>query len=137
MARCPKCLMDPCLCHLDGFGPEDEEETTKKELDELVGRRCIVKSTFAGDKIFLKGIPGFKTTDRATDVTGKIVKMQIIVDPTIKEDYAELIDLHLDEEENQLPPGIHPLPLFYVKYDEPGPNNVPGHWYIDEEVLYL
>jgi len=136
--RCEKCLMDPCLCHLDGFGSEEDETTTNKELEELMGKRCIVKTTFNGDKIFLKGIPDFKIAERGSDITGQIVKMQVIIDPTIDENHAELIDLHLDtEEENILPPGIHPLPIFYVKYDEPGPNNVPGHWYIDEEVIYL
>ena len=130
--------MDPCLCHIDGFGRDgDEEDTTKKELDELMGKRCIVKTTFSGNKVFMRGIEGFKTTDRASDITGKIVKMQVVVDPTTNEDYSELIDLHLEEAENQLPPGIHPLPIFYIKYDEPGPNNIPGHWYIDEEVIYL
>jgi len=135
--RCEKCLMDPCLCHLDGFGRDEEEDTTKKELDELMGKRCIVKTSFNGDKVFLRGIEDFKIADRASDITGKIVRMQIVVDPTIDEDHAELIDLHLDEAEQQLPPGIHPLPIFYIKYDEPGPNNIPGHWYIDEEVIYL
>lgn len=136
MARCEKCLMDPCLCHLDGFGPEDEDETTKKELNELMGRRCIVKASLEGDKRFFKIIQDYDPKHRATDVYGKIVKMHIVVDPEKDPHAAELIDLHL-EEDNPLPPDMHPLPLFFVQYDEPGPMNLPGHWYIDEEVLYI
>ena len=136
MARCEKCLMDPCLCHISGFGSEaDDEETTKKEINELMGRRCIVKTSVKGDDVFSKGIKNFRVEDRMTDVVGQIIKIQIIIDPTIHESQTELIDLGI--EDNELPPGMHPLPIFFVKYDNPGSNEVPGHWYIDDEVIYL
>lgn len=136
MARCEKCLMDPCLCHLDGFGPEQDESTTKKELEELMGKRCIVKRSLEGDKRFFKLLKNYSPLHRATDVYGKIAKMRVVIDPEEDPNSVELIDLGI-EEENSLPSGVHPLPIFFVEYDEPGPYNLPGHWYIDEEVLYI
>ena len=136
MARCVKCLMDPCLCHIGGFGPEEDENTAKKELEELMGKRCVVKITEKGNKTFLRILRGFHPDHRTTDVTGRIIKMQVILDSEVDESLKELIDLELDNLENNLPPGTQPLPIFFIQYDTPGNNNIPGHWYIDEEVIY-
>jgi len=110
--------MDPCLCHLDSFGP-DEEDTTEKNIEEIIGRRCIVKTTWEGDNFLLKGVENYTTQDRATDVTGTIVKIA-----------ASMSENIVTKEVNQ-------IPLYFIKYDEPGPKGIPGHWYIDEEVIFL
>jgi hypothetical protein len=123
MARCEKCLMDPCLCHIDSFGP-DEEDTTEKDIKEIMGKRCIVKTTWEGDKVLAKAVKEYTPQDRATDVTGKIVS--IGATPT-----SGLISEFQEFKEKPL------MPIFFIKYDEPGPKNIPGHWYLDEEIIYL
>lgn len=128
--------MDPCLCHIGGFGPDEDESTTKKEVNELVGRRCIVKISGKGTKLFMKGIKNFKPEERSTDVTGIIENYQVVAAPEEAID-NELIDLGLGDTSDLLPPGTQPVPIFYIKYDNPAYDGVPGHWYIDEEVIYL
>jgi len=133
MARCDKCLMDPCLCDLDGFGPEEEEDTTSKDIAEIMGKRCILKTTWEGDKLFLKylGKDGFNIGDRATDVTGIIKELNAIIDPTAPRTNQGLLELDPDH-----PEALTPIPIFYIEYDEPF-NGKPGHWYLDDEVIYL
>lgn len=127
MAQCEKCFMDPCLCHIGGFGP-DEEDTTEKDIKEIIGKRCIVKTSWEGDKLFSQVINGFKISDRATDVMGKIEKFRAVLDTTEK---PELIELESDED------GSTAKLVFFIQYEEPGPDGIPGHWYLDDEVIYL
>lgn len=136
MARCEKCLYDPCLCHLGGFGQDEDESTSKKEINDLVGRKCIVKISDKGTNLFLKGIRDFKPDQRRTDITGIIETFQIIAVPGINAE-TDLIDLGLGDTEGVLPPGVEPMPIFYVRYDNLKYDEIPGHWYIDEEVIYI
>lgn len=129
MARCEKCLFDPCLCHLGGFGSEEEENTTEKEIKELVGRRCIVKTSFEGDKLLKLAIPGFKFNERATDIIGTINKFGA-VGPGIKSKDTLIQELTQEERESL-------VPVFFIEYEEKQLNDITGHWYIDSEIIYL
>jgi len=129
MSRCEKCLMDPCLCNIDGFGPEEEENTTEKDIKELMGRSVIVKITPNGTTLLQKamtemneqyvGNEQFQKTlneqleNRRTDVIGKIDKIGMaMADKTA-------------------------VPIFFILYENPISTEFPGHWYFDEELIYI
>ena len=129
MARCEKCLMDPCLCHIGGFGPEEDESTTEKDIKEIMNRRVIVKITPEGNELIKKAMIDMnqkfikdqkfinaiaeQLENRLTDVTGKIDKIGV----------AQLN-------------GVT-MPIFLVAYDNPVSTDFPSHWYFDEEVIYI
>ena len=128
MARCDKCLFDPCLCHLGGFGQEEDEHTTNKEVSELVNRRCIVKTTVEGDELLKLAINGFKDNERPTDVIGSINKFGAVGPGITKRD--NILEL-TEEQREQL------VPVFFIVYEEQPINGPEGHWYIDSEIIYL
>jgi hypothetical protein len=121
--------MDPCLCDLDGFGPEDEEDTTGKDLEEIVGKKCIVKTTWEGDSLFSRLFNNFNISDRATDVAGTIKEFRIVIDTERNEN--DLLELNPENLE-----ALTPILTFFITYDE-SINGQLGHWYLDDEVIYL
>lgn len=129
MSRCEKCLMDPCLCNIGGFGPEDEENTTEKDIKELMGRNVIVKVTpngtallrkateemnkqYINDDKFLKSLIE-QLENRSTDVVGKIDKIGMAIIDNMS------------------------MPIFFILYEKPTSIEYPGHWYFDEELIYI
>jgi hypothetical protein len=129
MAYCEKCGYDPCLCHLGGFGPDEDESTQEKDIKELQGRRVIVKSIPEYQNLLINSMkephPNLKElhdayeevkeelSNRPTDVTGKIDKIGGVMI------------------------NSKPFALFYVLFDDLTNTNVEGQWYFDEELIYL
>lgn len=128
MGRCVKCLMDPCLCHIGGFGEDEEDDTTEKDMQELLGRRCIVKTTLEGDIFFSQALKDFKEV-RATDVEGIIDNIQGIISSEAAKAILSGVEL-----ENSTEPAARVM--YLIKYPKPI-NYVSAQWYLEEEVIYL
>lgn len=133
MARCEKCLMDPCLCGTPGFGINDEEETTEKDIKELINRRVIVKVLPECRELIKKSLLSNDTyTIGSTDLAAqKLVYDSIdqrLTDVTGRIDKIGLAKPSKD--------GI-PFPVFLIFYDNPISEENSCHWYMDEELIYI
>ena len=133
MDMCVKCYMDPCLCHIDGFGSEDPDEgdtTNNKSIEEIMGKRCIVNVTPEGEALFTRTIKNYNSNMRASGITGIIKDLKVMFLP---EPESELLELDL---ENPTGPSVIPTAILKVVYEE-SQNGYPYAWYLDDEVMYL
>jgi len=127
MARCEKCKMDPCLCHLSGFG-ENFEENMDKELQSMIKKRCILKISKQGEEIYEKYISKKMPHPRENNVYGIIKMIGIYTDDNneSEEDEDVMIEDFL---------GKRKKLMFYVEYEDI--QKYEGHWYLEEEVILL
>lgn len=124
---CPKCKMDPCLCHIPGFGEESGEELINKELKSMIGKKCIVKVTEKGNRIHSMYIGDKVPYRRLTDVYGTIGMVGVYRDTeTFNEEDDELLIEDIFEPKQRL--------IFFVKYMD---SEEEGNWFIEEEVILL